>query len=292
MKSNQRANAKGKNNTYSKRDRANTYTRSKDTHGSKQSRQDQPVDQYLGQLEGRNPVNEAIKAGRSINKVYLTKGRERRDSRLQEIAEAAKAAGAVIMEVEREVLDKMAEGTGHQGIIAQLSAKDYVDPYEFIKELREKGKEAFILILDHLQDGYNFGSIIRIAEAAGVDLIVIPERRSVAVDGHVAKASAGAVEFVPIGRVTNISDFIDRIKEENYWVFGTEVEGAEDFHQANYKGSIALVIGNEGKGMADNIKKRCDFLVTIPMQGQINSLNAAVATGIIVFEAAKQRQGG
>lgn len=290
---NSRSNDRSRTYTKSRpKDKSRSYDRDKGDFDSRDTIKSLCTDQYLGQVEGRNPVNEAIKAGRSINKIYLTKGRDRRDGRLQEIVEAAKAGGAVIMEVEREVLDKMAEGTGHQGIIAQLSAKDYVDPYSFVEDLRDQGKEGFILILDHLQDGYNFGSIIRIAEAAGVDLIVIPERRSVAVDGHVAKASAGAVEFVPIGRVTNISDFIDWLKEGNYWVFGSEVEGAEDFHQAHYKGSIALVIGNEGKGMAANIRKRCDFLVTIPMQGQINSLNAAVATGIIVFEAARQRRGG
>lgn len=244
---------------------------------------------YLDLIEGRNPVIEALRAGRSVNKIWIAKSNQQRDHRLNEIITACKEKGAIIMEVEKDVLDKMAQTTGHQGVIAQIAAKDYADPFALIDEKIEQGKHPFILILDNLQDGYNFGSIIRIAEASGVDMIVIPERRSVSVDAHVAKASAGAVEFVPIARVTNLATFIDKIKEQNFWVFGTEVQNAENYQKANYQGNIALVIGNEGKGMNENIKKRCDFLITIPMQGKINSLNAAVATGIIVFEAALQR---
>ncbi len=244
---------------------------------------------YLDLIEGRNPVIEALRAGRSVNKIWIAKSNQQRDHRLNEIITACKEKGAIIMEVEKDVLDKMAQTPGHQGVIAQIAAKDYVDPFALIEEKLEQGKHPFILILDNLQDGYNFGSIIRIAEASGVDMIVIPERRSVSVDAHVAKASAGAVEFVPIARVTNLAMFIDKIKEQNFWVFGTEVQNAENYQKANYQGNIALVIGNEGKGMNENIKKRCDFLITIPMQGKINSLNAAVATGIIVFEAALQR---
>lgn len=247
-------------------------------------------DKYLDQIEGRNPINEAIKAGRSINKVWTVKTDQRRDKRLYDLLKECKSKGAIIMEVEKSVLDSMAESSGHQGIIAQVSPKDYVDPFEYLSALTENGKQPFVLILDNLQDGYNFGSILRIAEAAGVDLIVIPERRAVSVDAHVAKASAGAIEFVPISRVTNLGTFIDRLKEQNYWIYGTEVEQAEDYHKVDFGGSIALVIGNEAKGMSDNIKKRCDFLITIPMQGKINSLNAAVATGIIVFQAVEQRK--
>ncbi len=245
---------------------------------------------YLDRIAGRNPINEALRAGRTINKIWIVKNQQNRDQRLEKLICDCKAAGAVVMEVEKDYLDQMVETpTNHQGIVAQVAAKDYIDPYPYLENLREQGKNPFILILDHLQDGYNFGSIIRIAEAADLDLIVIPDRRSVALDAHVAKASAGAVEFVPIARVTNLATFIDRIKEQNFWVFGTEVAQAEAYDKVNYQGSIALVIGNEGHGMTENIKKRCDFLITIPMQGEINSLNAAVATGILVFEAVKQR---
>lgn len=246
--------------------------------------------EYLDQIEGRNPINEALRAGRSINKIWITKSDLIRDQRLQNLITDCKDKGAVIMEVEKTVLDKMATTTQHQGIIAQISPKDYVEPFDYIEKLKAEEKEPFILILDSLQDGYNFGSIIRIAEAAGVDLIIIPERRSVSVDAHVAKASAGAVEFVAIARVTNLATFIDRIKEDHFWIFGSEVENADNYQKVNYKGSIALVIGSEEKGMTPNIRKRCDFLVTIPMQGKINSLNAAVATGIIVFQAIEQRK--
>ncbi|MDI9490469.1 MAG: 23S rRNA (guanosine(2251)-2'-O)-methyltransferase RlmB [Clostridiaceae bacterium] len=245
---------------------------------------------YLDQIEGRNPVSEALKAGRSINKIWTTKTKQRRDQRLHDLLNECRAKGVIIMEVERSVLDSMAESSGHQGIIAQVAPKNYIDPFTYLEELADQGKQPFILLLDNLQDGYNFGSILRIAEAAGVDLIVIPERRSVSLDAHVAKASAGAVEFVPIARVTNLGTFIDQIKEQNFWIYGTEVEQAENYQKVDYSGSIALVIGNEAKGMSQNIKKRCDFLVTIPMQGKINSLNAAVATGIIVFQAIEQRK--
>lgn len=247
-------------------------------------------EKYSDQIEGRNPIKEALKAGRSINKVWTIRTNQRRDQRLHDILIECKEQGAIIVEVEKHVLDSMAESSGHQSIIAQVSPKSYVDPFAHLKKIEEEGKNPFILLLDNIQDGYNFGSIMRIAEAAGVDLIVIPERRSVSVDAHVAKASAGAVEFVPIARVTNLGTFIDRLKENNFWIYGTEVEQAENYQKVDYSGSIALVIGNEAQGMSLNIKKRCDFLVTIPMQGQINSLNAAVATGIIVFQAIGQRK--
>jgi len=245
---------------------------------------------YLDRIEGRNPISEALKAGRSINKVWVAKTDQRRDKRLHELIVECKDQGAIIIEVERNVFAGMAETPGHQGIIAQVSPKDYVDPFELIDELKAKGKQPFILILDSLQDGYNFGSILRISEAAGVDLVVIPERRSVTADAHVAKASAGAIEFVPIARVTNLATFIDRIKGQNFWIYGTEVDRAENYQNVDYQGSIALIIGNEAKGMSDNLKKRCDYLVNIPMYGRINSLNAAVAAGIIVFQAVEQRK--
>lgn len=246
-------------------------------------------DTYLDQIEGRNPVSEAIQAGRSINKVWISDSSSI-DNRLQNLLEKCKESGAVVMRVDKMVLDSMSESSNHQGIIAQVSPIEYVEPFAHLDNLRKEGRDPFILILDNLQDGFNFGSIIRISEAAGIDLIVIPERRSVSVDAHVAKASAGAVEYVPIARVTNLATFIDRIKEDGFWIFGTDVDAAENYQKANYQGSIALIIGNEAKGMSKNIKKRCDFLVTIPMQGKINSLNAAVATGIVVFQAVEQRK--
>ncbi|NLJ70642.1 MAG: 23S rRNA (guanosine(2251)-2'-O)-methyltransferase RlmB [Clostridiaceae bacterium] len=247
------------------------------------------AEKYLDRIEGRNPINEALRAGRSINKIWVAKTDQRREQRLYELIVKCKKQGAIIVEVDKDVLEEMAETSRHQGIIAQVSPKNYVEPFVVLDELKAKGKQPFILILDNLQDGYNFGSILRISEAAGIDLVVIPERRSVTADAHVAKASAGAIEFVPIARVTNLATFIDRIKEQNFWIYGTEVDQAENYQKVDYKGSIALIIGNEANGMSENIKKRCDFLVTIPMHGQINSLNAAVATGIIVFQAVEQR---
>jgi len=201
----------------------------------------------------------------------------------------AKDAGVVIMEVDRIALDQMAETHGHQGVIAQVAAHDYVDLDQLIVEIRARGEKPFVLLLDQLQEGYNLGSILRIADAAGVHAVVIPERRSVGLDAAVAKASAGAMEYVPVARVGNLAQTVLKLKEDGFWIAGTDASASIDYHQADWKGDLAVIIGSEGDGMSAMLAKHCDFLVSIPMHGKVNSLNAAVAAGIIVFEAVSQR---
>lgn len=241
-------------------------------------------------LEGRNPIQEAIRAGRAINKVWVAKRTDKADAGLGRLIEQARAAGAVIMEVERSVLDQMAQTRSHQGIIAQVAMHEYADLDEVIARLREQNVTPFVLILDEVQDSYNLGSVLRIADAAGVHAVVIPQRRSAALDAAVAKASAGAIEYVPVCRVVNLSQTVAKLKEAGFWVAGAAAEASQNYRQADWSGDLALVLGSEGAGISAVLKKHCDFLVAIPMQGQVNSLNVAVAAGIIIFAAAAARQ--
>jgi 23S rRNA (guanosine2251-2'-O)-methyltransferase len=239
-------------------------------------------------LEGRNPVMEALKAGRTLNKMWVQKGQH--DPVMQRIISRAIEAGVVIQELDKRSMDKMAVTHGHQGVLAQVAAHDYVTLDQILDAAKEKGQPAFLLVLDELKESYNLGSILRIADAAGVHGVVIPERRSVSLDAAVAKASAGAVEHVAVARVTNIVQTLETLKERGLWIAGTDAESATDYSNADLKGPLAIVVGSEGEGLGHSVREHCDFLVGIPMAGQVNSLNAAVATGIVVFEAARQRR--
>ncbi len=242
-------------------------------------------------LVGRNPVMEALKAGREINKAWILERQpgHGRDQRLQQIEELLKAAGVIINYSPRAALDKLSPDLPHQGVVVQLAAQAYVDARQLLKQWEAEGKAAFILILDEIQDGHNLGACLRVADGAGIDLVVIPERRSASLDQFVAKSSAGALEYVPVAREVNLTRFILDLKDQGYWIYGAAGEGAQDYSQADYRGKTALVIGNEGKGISPKLREHCDFLVKIPMWGQVNSLNASVACGVIAFEAARQR---
>jgi 23S rRNA (guanosine2251-2'-O)-methyltransferase len=240
-------------------------------------------------LEGRNPIMEALKAGRTVNKVWIARREGNPDAGLVRLVSRLRDAGAVILEVDRRVLDQMASTGAHQGIIAQVAAHEYSDLNDLLARSRANGAVPFLLVLDGVQDAYNLGSILRIADAAGVQGVIIPKRRSVGLDALVAKASAGAIESVPVSRVTNISQTLDILKSEGFWITGTDSSGEQDYRSADWTGPLAMVIGSEGHGISPSIKKHCDFLVKIPMKGQINSLNVAVATGIVVFQATSQR---
>jgi len=244
-------------------------------------------------LEGKNPLLEALKAGRTINKLWVLKYRGKQtDSSISRIVEMAKQTGAVVIETDREVLDKMSLTRGHQGVIAQVASHEYVDIDKIISDAKAKNKNGvFIVILDELKESYNLGSILRISDAAGVDGIVIPKHRSVGLDANVAKASAGAIEYVPVAKVTNISQTIEKLKEEGFWIYGTSQDAKDLYNKVDYKGNIAIVVGSEGEGIKESVINKCDFLVKIPMYGNVNSLNAAVASGVIIFEAARQRNG-
>ena len=246
----------------------------------------------LCRLEGRNPIAEALEAGRSINKVYALQSARntRSDTSLARLVAECKERGAVITYVGRTALDAMATSGAHQGIIAEVAPYEYADLTEILSQNERRGIDPFLILLDHIQDAHNLGSILRIADGAGVDAVVIPQRRSVALNAAVAKASAGAVEHIPLCRVVNLSKTILDLKKEGFWIYGTAADGETPYDKADYSGKIALVIGSEGEGISQKLLEHCDFLLTIPLYGKVNSLNAAVASGIIAFAAARQRR--
>lgn len=230
---------------------------------------------------------EALKSGREIDKILLAKGTK--GGSLTKILGKAKDKGIPIQYVDRQRINEISESNANQGIIAFVAAYKYVHFGDIIERARNKGKDPFILILDRIMDPHNLGSIIRTAEAVGVDGVIIPERRAVGLTAAVAKSSAGAIEYVPIARVVNIAQTIDRIKEENIWVVGAHMGDAKEHYNTDLKGPLALVIGSEGKGISRLIKEKCDFLVKLPMIGKISSLNASVAAAVLMYEVFRQR---
>ncbi len=246
----------------------------------------------IDRLEGRNPIREALRAGRHINKIWIKRRDDgKTDPDLAKLIQDCRQAGAVTVEVAAEVLDSMATSYGHQGIIAQVAAHEYSSLPDLIAQgeaQKKQGIHPLLILLDGLEESYNLGSILRIADAAGATGIVISERRSVSLDAAVAKASAGAIEHVPVARVTNLGATIQTLKESGYWIYGADAEGTANPEDSDWLRSIALVIGSEGKGMSAKIKSACDHLVSIPQYGKVNSLNAAIACGILTYEARRQ----
>ena len=249
----------------------------------------QEVEEVEGQLEGRNALTEALRAGRTIDKVFIADGDT--DRGLQRLAAEAKEAGAVIVPVDRRKLDQMSFTRSHQGVIALAAAHDYYTIDDILEEAASRGENALIVICDELSDPHNLGAIMRSAECAGAHGVVIPKRRSVGLTATVAKASAGAVEYMKVARVTNINNAINELKEKGVWVFGTAAEGSVPMYKADLTGPAAIVIGNEGDGMSPLVRKNCDMLVHIPMKGRISSLNASAAASILLYEAVRQRLG-
>ncbi len=243
------------------------------------------------QLEGRNPVREALRAGRGIDKLWVLRpsGDGDQDRDLASLAGAVRAQGGVVLEVERRALDRLAETRNHQGIIARLRMQEYVSLERLLEIAAERGEEPFLFILDEIQDPWNLGSLLRIADAAGMHGVVIPQRRSASLDGTVARTSVGASSHVAVARVTNLVQAMDRLREAGVWIAGTAVAGAERWDAVRLTGPLAIVIGNEGRGLRPLVRSHCDLLVTIPMLGRINSLNAAVSAGILAYEALRQR---
>ncbi len=241
----------------------------------------------MGDIFGRNPVMEAIKSGTTINKIYLAKGEQK--GSIGEIIHLAKEKNIQIQQVERAKLDKMFPKENHQGIAASLAATDYV-PWQDILALAEtKNEPPLIVILDELEDPHNLGAILRSVDAVGAHGVIIPKRRAVPLTDGVAKSSAGAVEHVLVSRVSNLAQVIEALKKKGLWIVGANMEGAE-MYQEDLKGPLAIVIGSEGKGLGHLISEKCDFLVSIPMQGKINSLNASVACSLLLYEVYRQRQ--
>ena len=234
---------------------------------------------------------EALRAGRTINKIWVasTDG-SRMDPTIGRIIAMARDQGIPLVEVPRTVLDKMSSTRIHQGVIAQIASHEYIEIDEMIEQTTQKDGDPFLVMLDSLKDSYNLGSVLRIADAAGVDGVIIPRHRSIGLDATVAKASSGAIEYVPVARVTNLSRTIDDLKKKGFWVFGTDASAEMTYDKANYGGPLLLIIGSEGEGVHENILSKCDVTVSVPMEGHVNSLNAAVAAGVIVFEAKRQRK--
>lgn len=239
------------------------------------------------QVEGRNAVLELLESGKDINKIFITKGD--RHGSINKIIAIAKERKIIIVEKEKRKMDEMAQNENYQGVIAIVPPFEYCEIEDIIKFAEEKEENPFVLILDGIEDTHNLGAIIRTAETAGVHGIIIPKRRAAAVNSTVSKVSCGAVEYMKIARVNNIADSIKKLKEAGLWICGTAVDGEKYYFDQDLTGPIGIVIGNEGKGMSDIAKKNCDFLVKIPMMGKIQSLNASVSTGIIVYETLKQR---
>ena len=235
---------------------------------------------------GRNSVTEAIKAGRPIDSVMVARGE--RSGSIPKILADAKDAGIPIKEVDRKKLDFMCGHGNHQGVIAVGAVKAYSTVEDIFATAEERGEPPFIIVCDEIEDPHNLGAIIRTAEAAGAHGVIVPKRRSASLSFTVSKTSAGAVEFMHVARVTNIPQTLDELKEKGLWVYCADMDG-EPFYNANLKGAVALVIGSEGKGVGRLVKEKCDVVLSMPMKGKINSLNASVAAGILMYEISKQR---
>ena len=246
-----------------------------------------PVESSADMIEGRNAVSEAIRSGRTINKVFLADGDT--DRALGRLAAMAKDAGAVVVRIDRRRLNEMSLTGAHQGIIASVAVHGYATIDEILAAAEAKGEAPLIVLCDELSDPHNLGAILRTAECAGAHGVIIPKRRSVGLTAVVGKASAGAVEYMPVARVSNIAAAIRELKERGVWVFGTAADGALPLYSADLKGPAAIVIGNEGEGMSRVVAESCDFKVSIPMKGHISSLNASAAAAILLYEAVRQR---
>ena len=245
------------------------------------------VEEVEGQLEGRNALQEALKSGRTIDKVFVADGDT--DRGLQRLAAQAKEAGAVVVPVDRRKLDAMSTTRAHQGIIALAAAHDYFTVDDILEEAAARGEAPLIVVCDELSDPHNLGAIMRSAECAGAHGVIIPKRRSVGLTATVAKASAGAVEYMKVARVTNINNCLKELKDRGVWIYGTAAEGSIPMYKADLTGPAAIVIGNEGDGLSQLVRKNCDCLVHIPMKGRITSLNASAAASILLYEAVRQR---
>lgn len=236
---------------------------------------------------GRNAVIEALKSDRTIECVYVSKGDL--EGSIKVALGLAKDKGVVIKEADRRKLDTMCDGLNHQGIVARVTPFKYCEVNDILEDAKRKEQQPFIVILDEIEDPHNLGSIIRTAELCGVHGIIIPKRRNVGVTSTVYKCSAGAIEYMKIAKVTNINATIDMLKEQGIWIYGADIDGKDYSYNTDFSGPCALIIGSEGKGISSLTLKKCDLLVKIPMIGKINSLNASVAGGIMMYEVLKGR---
>lgn len=242
---------------------------------------------FDNQIEGRNAVLELLESNKDINKIYITKG-ELKGS-INKIIAMASEKKVIIVQKDKKQMDMMAQSENYQGVIAIVPPYEYSEVEDILKVAKERNEEPFILILDGIEDTHNLGAIIRTAETAGIHGIIIPKRRAAQVNSTVSKVASGALQYMKIARVNNITDTISKLKDNGIWVCGTSIDAEKYYYDQDLTGPLAIVIGNEGKGISDLVKRNCDFSVKIPMKGKVTSLNASVSTGIIVYEAVKQR---
>lgn len=270
-----------------KNSKMETTDRRKEEKRKEIRREEDAEKRFDDQIEGRNSVLELLESGKDVNKIFVTRG-EKHGS-INKILGIAKERKIIVVEKDKKQMDEMAQEENYQGVIAIVPPFEYVEISDILEVAKERNEDPFVIVLDGIEDPHNLGSIIRTAETAGVHGVIIPKRRAVSVNSTVNKASAGAVEHMKIARVTNISDAIEELKQAGLWVCGTAVDTNKYYYNQDLTGALAIVIGNEGKGIGEKVKKNCDFLVKIPMKGKVQSLNASVSTGIVVYEAVKQR---
>ncbi|MEC5269223.1 23S rRNA (guanosine(2251)-2'-O)-methyltransferase RlmB [Heyndrickxia coagulans] len=237
-------------------------------------------------IAGKNPVLEALRAGREINKIWIAEGSQK--GAMKQVMELARERKVAVQFVPKKRIDQVADGA-HQGVLALVAAYRYAETGDMFKLAKERNEHPFILILDELEDPHNLGSILRTADAVGAHGVIIPKRRSVALTATVAKASTGAIEHIPVARVTNLSQTIAGLKQQGLWIAGTDASGTTDYRQMDADLPLGLVIGSEGKGMSRIVKEACDFLIRLPMAGHVTSLNASVAAGLLMYEVYRKR---
>ncbi|QFT87169.1 Putative TrmH family tRNA/rRNA methyltransferase [Bacillus sp. THAF10] len=237
-------------------------------------------------IMGRNPVLEALKSNREINKLWIAEGGQK--GSIQQVIAMAKEANVLVQFVPRKKIDQMVEGN-HQGVVASVAAYDYAEMDDLFQVAAERNEDPFFLILDEIEDPHNLGSIMRTADAVGAHGIIIPKRRAVGLTATVAKASTGAIEHIPVVRVTNLARTVDELKGKGVWIFGTDAKGKVDYRNMDGSLPVGLIIGSEGKGMARLLRDKCDFLVSLPMVGKVTSLNASVAASLLMYEVFRKR---
>lgn len=239
-------------------------------------------------VEGRNPVLEALRAGRPINKILIAQGVVQ-PAVVVEILRLAKEAGALVERVDRRAIDRLSTTGRSQGVVALVAVKTYADLDQLLEIGRIRGEPPLLILLDGIQDPHNLGAIIRTADGAGIHGVVIPGRRAAGLTASVARSSAGAVEHVPVARVGNLSNAMARLAKDNVWTVGIDPSGSSDYTEVDYRQATAIVIGAEGKGLSRLVKERCDILASVPMRGKVASLNASVAAALVMYEAMRQR---
>lgn len=277
FKNNKEKQTKNFNNTKNKREQTN----------QRNMRSENKNMNFDDQVEGRNSVLELLESGKDINKIFVARG-EKQGS-INKIIGKAKDSKIVLVETDKRKLDEMSQTGNHQGVIAIVPPFKYCDVDDILNVAKEQNEDPFVIILDGIEDPHNLGAIIRTAETAGAHGVIIPKRRAVGVNSTVNKSSAGAVEYMKVARVNNITETMNYLKEKGLWIIGTDMDTDKYYYNQNMTGPIAIVIGSEGFGMSRLVKENCDILVKIPMNGKITSLNASVSAGIVMYEIVKQK---